>query len=399
MKKKWFIGGIAVLAVGGLAAGLMWSNAAALAGAVAQARAAVTGRFGKDEKRVPPLEFSPAEVTQPLMITLPQAVEFSGPLVAPNSVVVRAKAAGTLVGPWVAEGSRVAAGQLLGRIDLADLGSRLAEREANLQSAQAALAQAERTQASNERLAAQAFISPNALDSSRAQLDAARAQANQAAASLETTRAATRDTVVAAPITGIVAKRHALPGEKVAVEQQLLVIVDLRRLELAGMVGTHEVGKLAAGMPVQVRIEGVAAPVTGRLARIAPATEPGTRSIGVTVEIDNPAEAFRAGQYALAQVTLPDDRQRLTVPLAAVSSSSGQDQVWVIEGGLLVRRAVTLGRRDAREGRVEVLRGLDPGAQLLAMRFDNLREGAQAQVVAGRSPPVASTAASAPSVR
>jgi hypothetical protein len=73
--------------------------------------------------------------------------------------------------------------------------------------------------------------------------------------------------------------------------------------------------------------------------------------------------------------------------------------VWVIENGSLARRAVTVGRRDEREGRVEVLQGVTPAAQVLAARFDNLREGAKASVVAVKSAPVASAAASTPLVK
>ena len=49
-------------------------------------------------------------------------------------------------------------------------------------------------------------------------------------------------------------------------------------------------------MPVEVRVEGVDKPLAGRVARIAPAAEPGTRSIGVTVALANPDEKLRAGQ-------------------------------------------------------------------------------------------------------
>jgi membrane fusion protein (multidrug efflux system) len=51
----------------------------------------------------------------------------------------------------------------------------------------------------------------------------------------------------------------------------------------------------------------------------------------------------------------------------------------------LLRRIVTTGRSDAREGRVEVLQGLSPSAQVLAARFDNLREGAKASVVVSKT--------------
>jgi RND family efflux transporter MFP subunit len=354
------------------------------------ATAVAVGRYSqakkKDAKAAVTLEFAPREVVQPAWATMPGSIEFSGPLVAPDTAVVRAKAGGTLVGLAVQEGSHVKAGQSLGRIDLAELQSRSSERQASADAAKAALDQAERTHASNERLAQQSFISAIALETSRSQLDSARALHAAAVASLDTTRVGLREAALVAPIGGIVARRHVVPGEKVSVEQTLLTIVDLRRLELAGLVGTHEVGRLQPGMPVQVRVEGMAAPVTGQLARIAPMAEPGTRSIGVTIGLDNPNETLRAGQYALARVELADDARRLTVPLAAVGNTSGQEHVWVIADGALLRRAITTGRRDAASGRVEVLTGLAPEAQVLAARFDNLREGTRAMVVTDRAP-------------
>lgn len=399
MQKKW-MAGVAVLVLAGVGAAVVMGGVVKLPGqGGGAAQAAGPGKEGKDGKDGKPevaLEFAPREVVQPLTARMPAMLEFSGPLVAPQTAIVRAKAGGTLLALNVAEGSRVAAGQTIGRIELAELGSRVAERNALLESARAALAQAERTHTSNERLAAQQFISSSALDGSRAALDTARANLAAAQASLDTTRVGLRDANLVAPIAGIVAKRHALPGEKVSPEQQVLTIIDLARLELAGMVGTHEVARIRAGLPVQVRVEGVDQPVAGRVARIAPAAEPGTRSIGVTIELANPKELLRAGQYALVRAELADDTDRLTLPANAVGTTSGQDHVWLIEGGQLVRRAITVGRRDERQGRVEVLQGLTPASQVLAARFDNLREGAKATVVAAKSAPVASAAASTP---
>jgi RND family efflux transporter MFP subunit len=387
-KKSWFaLGGLLVLLAGGGA--WMAGQKGGLPG-LASAKPAPAASA--------PLEFRANEVVQPQRAPLPERIAFSGPLVAPNTAMLRAKASGTLLALQVAEGDRVKAGQLLGRIDMAELAPRIAERSAMLDSARASLAQAERTHASNERLAAQNFISPIALDSSRAQVDTARAALAAAQATLETTRVGARDATLVAPIAGIVAKRHVLPGEKVAAEQQVLTIVDLARLELAASVGTHEVGRLAVDMPVQVKVEGVDAPLTGRLARIAPAAEPGTRSIGVTVALANPKEALRAGQYAVGEVVLADDRQRLLLPAAAVGSTAGQSHVWVVEGERLARRAVVLGRRDPAGGRVEVLEGIPPDARVLSARFDNLREGAAARIVGGSPGSGAPAAPAVPAV-
>ena len=365
-------------------------------GGWAQAKAAAPGAAASA-----PLEFRANEVVQPVRASLPDLIQFSGPLVAPNSAVLRAKAAGTLLALSVVEGDRVKAGQVLGRIDMAELGSRIAERSAMTDSARASLAQAERTHDNNERLAAQNFISGSALDASRAQVDTARAAVAAAQATLETTRVAQRDAVLVAPIAGIVAKRHVLPGEKVAGEQQVLTLVDLARLELAASVGTHEVARLTPGMAVQLQVEGVDTPIAGQLLRIAPAAEPGTRAIGVTVGLVNVQERLRAGQYAVGRVLIPDRQQRLLLPLTAVGNTAGQNHVWVIESGALTRRAVTLGRRDEAGARVEVLDGIAANANVLASRFDNLREGQTAVVLAAKVSALASAAAplAAPAVR
>lgn len=398
-RRRWVLGSSLVVVAAAVAAGWAWRGQGGGAQAAAQAKAGAKPAQGqgKDGKPEVALEFQPREIVQPSKTRMAATVEFSGPLVAPGTAVLRAKAAGTLMTLTVAEGSRVAAGQVIGRIDTADIASRVAERGAQLEAMRAALVQAERAHASNERLAAQNFISSIALENSKSALDTARANLNAAQASLETSKVALRDAAVVAPIAGIVSKRQALAGERVAMEQPIVTIVDLGKLELAGSIGTHEVSRVSPGLEVQVNVEGLAQPVTGRVARIAPAAEPGTRSIGVTIELANPKELLRGGQYAVARATLADPTERLTLPASAVGNTSGQDHVWLIEGGALVRRAVTVGRRDPREGRVEILTGVGPEAQVLGARFDNLREGAKALVAVAKPSGVASVAAAAAS--
>jgi membrane fusion protein, multidrug efflux system len=302
--------------------------------------------------------------------------------------------AGTLLSLDVAEGSRVKAGQPLGTIDLSDLHSRAAERAAGVDSAKARVAEAERLHASNIDLANQRFISTNALESSRATLEAARAQLKSAQAQWATSTLGIREAALAAPINGVVGKRSVVPGEKVSAEQELLTVVDLRELELTGVVGTHQVSRLLPGQKLNVRVEGAALPVEGRIDRIAPMAEAGTRGIRVVVLLANPNELFRAGQYASAVVLLDDSAQRLTLPVTALGQASGQDFVWTLEKGALVRRIVVTGRRDDTLGHVEITKGLDADAQVLAARFDTLKEGAQARI--NGTPGVPAARASAP---
>lgn len=346
----------------------------------------------KGDKTPVALEFKPSEIALPVMASVPLTVEFSGPLVAPRTAIVRAKASGTLLSLSVNEGSRVRAGQVLGEIDLSDLQSRVSDRAAMVESAEANMIEAERQNTANTGLAAQNFISATALQSSQAKLDAARAQLKSSQAQLSTSRLGVRDAGLVAPISGIVGKRSVVPGEKVSAEQPLITVVDLSMLELVGSVGTHEVSLLAPGQSVKVKVEGSDTIVTGRIDRISPSAEAGTRAIGVVVVLDNKGEQFRAGQYAQAVVQLNDDKPRLTIPSSAIGQASGQDYVWTLEKGALVRRIVITGRADKSTGRVEVTQGIAPGTQVLAVRFDNLKEGAPAVVVA-RSPSAASAPA------
>ena len=386
MRRRWWVGGVVVLAIAGIGSAIGWR---AYSATQAEARK-------KAADAVVTLEFTPAEVVRPMRAELAELIEFSGSLVAPRTAVVRAKAPGTLLSLSVAEGSRVKAGQTLGAIDLADLHSRVDERSANVEALNARVVEAERAHAANENLARQQFISATALDSSRATLDSARAQLRSGQAQLATSRLGVREAALAAPIAGIVGKRSVLPGEKVSAEQELLTVVDLRQLELAGVVGTHQVSSLKTGMPVSIKVEGRPDGVAGRVDRIAPAAEPGTRGIRVVVLLDNPDEVLRAGQYANATVRLPDTAQRLTLPSSAIGQASGQDYVWTLENQALVRRIVITGRRDTAQGRVEVSQGVAPETEVIAVRFDGLKEGAPARVVAQRSAPTASAASAPP---
>ena len=205
MKKKWWlIGGLTLALLAGIGVALQTGLLKGEGGrALAKADATAGQKDAKDAKdgKKPdvPLEFASREVVQPTLARLPGVVEFSGPLVAPQTAILRAKAGGTLLTLSVVEGDRVQAGQVLGRIELADLASRLAERSANLESMRASLVQAERTHASNERLVAQGFISQIALENSRAALDTARARLDAAQASLDNAKVSLRDGTLLAP--------------------------------------------------------------------------------------------------------------------------------------------------------------------------------------------------------
>ena len=180
------------------------------------------------------------------------------------------------------------------------------------------------------------------------------------------------------PISGVVAKRHVQPGEKVAFDSPIVTVVDLRELELAALVPAVDVPELTIGMNVELTVEGFGErKFTGRIERINPSTEPGTRAFNVYVgaaECRATRCAAACSRPAASRIAMSEPTP--TLPLTAMRIEAGQSYVWTIDNGKLVRRIVLLGRRDEDAGVVEVKTALPPNVPVLAARFDNLKEGA-----------------------
>jgi len=332
------------------------------------------------------LEFAAADLTHVTDMALGRWLPVSGTLEPVRQAVVTAKIAGDVVDLKLREGDPVREGQRLARIESADLTSRLADRMGALESARAQLALADKTRSMNLRLLHDRFISQSAFDNAESSFDVARGNVKSAEAQVQLARNALRDTEVVAPLSGVVARRHVQPGEKVAVEAPLLTIVDLGDLEVQAMVPAIDVPEVEPGMPVELSVDGFRERrFAGRVDRINPSTEPGTRAIIVHVGLPNPDAALRAGMFATGRITLAAGAPTPTLPMSAVRSEAGQSYVWTIEAGKLVRRIVVTGRRDEANGRIEIKTPLPSQTPVLAGRFDNLKEGGAAIVKTAQS--------------
>jgi len=345
---------------------------------------------GKD---VVVLEFTPADLArvdaQPMSRWLP----VSGTVQPLRQATVKAKVSGDVREVPIREGESVRAGQLLARIDTADLEAKLIERNGALESAKAQLAMAAKTQGMNQQLLKQNFISQNAYDNSESSVSVSQGNVKSAEAQVQLARNALRDALAASPLAGVVAKRHVQVGEKVAFDSPLVTVVDLSDMELQAAVPAVDVPELTIGKSVELTIDGFGdRRFTGRVERINPAAEPGTRAILVYVGIPNTDRALRGGMFATGRIALAASAPVPTLPATAVRTEAGQTFVWTVEGGKLVKRFVTTGRRDDTVGRVEVKTALPPDAPVLAARFDNLKDGAPAIVKAPAPAPVPASA-------
>ena len=332
------------------------------------------------------LEFAATDVATVEPKALSRWLHVSGALQPVNLTMVKAKVPGEVRQVTVREGEAVKAGQVLVRFDTADLEAKLTDRIGALEASRAQLALAEKTRAQNHALLKQGFISQNAYDSAESNLSVSQGTLKSIEAQVQLARNALRDAVVVAPLSGMVAKRHVQPGEKVNIDSPLITIVDLDRMELQAMVPTSDIPEVTAAMPVELSIDGFGdRRFTGTVDRINPTTEAGTRAILVFIGIPNPDAVLRGGMFGTGKITLAAGAPVPTLPAIAIRTEAGQTFVWTIESGKLARRIVTVGRRDDSTGRVEIKTPLPSDMPVLAAPFDNLKAGSPALVRASTS--------------
>ena len=112
-------------------------------------------------------------------------------------------------------------------------------------------------------------------------------------------RKAMEDSQVRAPFAGMVAKRWVNQGDKVAVDMPVAQVVDLARMEIEAQIPAGEIPFVKVGQPISVQIDGFAARrFTGRIERVSPAAEAGSRSIAVYASLPNADRALKGGMFA-----------------------------------------------------------------------------------------------------
>jgi RND family efflux transporter MFP subunit len=359
----------------------------ALAGAggyaVTHAGSAKPAPSAAAEKKDPVHELSARDIAlveaRPLAVTLP----LSGSLTPLAQATVRSKVSGVVKQTTVQEGMNVSAGEVIARLDDSEARARVAQQQAALNDAAARLALAKKNQANSAALLKQNYIAQNAYDTTSNSVDLAQAAVDSARAQLELARIALNDTTIHAPLSGVVSKRHAQAGEKLSPDSPVFSIVDLRQLTLDAQVPASDIPRVKVGQEVQFKVDGFGnRNFAGKVLRINPAAEAGSRAMLVYIGVDNPDGALRAGMFAKGAVTTEKSAAHPLLPLGAVQKEKGQDVVYRVDGGKVVVQPVRLGLKNEDAGMVEALDGIAAGATVLAVKLDGVKPGEKVKLPA-----------------
>lgn len=365
----------------------------------------------------------------------------TGYVIARRSSDVGVKVGGRIQTLDFEEGTRVRLGQVMARLEHADLDAQLVAARASVAQEETQLAQTIATrdedlrQLERQRALARDGITTNAaLTAAEAAAQVSASRVRTAEASIVSARArvgvieeSIENTNVRAPFDGVVIRKRAEVGETVSpfgVAGQgtreggaIATIADLRELEVQTEVSENTVAKLRRGMPASVKLQAYQERhFSGRLREIFPSADRAKAIVEVRVSILDPDADVKPEMTASVTFeepsTLPQAQRRAeqgrgapssgqgpaqgpgkadarsaesTAPASivlvskrAVTERSGQSIVWVVTGGAASRRAVTLG--PDRLDQVEVRSGLSPGEAVVLNPPADLADGRRVRV-------------------
>jgi RND family efflux transporter MFP subunit len=289
----------------------------------------------------------------------------SGNLQAAQEATVRAQIGGTVLQTLVDEGTRVANGTLMARIDDRTIRDQYLSARSAMTSAQSAADVAARNLERNQRLSTAGAIADRDLDAARTQNAAAQSQLADAKARLTLQEKALADAQVRASFTGIVSKRAVSGGDVVQPGGEMFTVVDPSTMRLEASVPASQLSAVKVGSPVSFSVSGYPdRAFTGKITRINPTADPTTGQVRVVVSIPNGGNSLVGGLFAEGRVAT-ERRNALVAPTGAVDVTGIKPFVIRLKDGKVERVDVELGLRDEESEQVEIKSGLTPGDTLL----------------------------------
>lgn len=375
---------------------------AALLLAGACGRGKEPGQAGAGEGAPPPapstqeVTLSPENVAVVEERTLSSGPEISGTLRARREAALRAEVGGAVLQVTAETGQKVAAGQLLCRIDDTGLQQSLLAARSGVSAARNALELAEANARRARTLAGAGALAVQQAEQAEAGLEAAKAQAADATARATLAEQQADKARVRAPFAGIVAQRQVSLGDVVAPGAPLFTVIDPGRLQFEASIPAARLGEVRPGARVDFSVTGFADQrFEGRIDRVAPAVDPATGQVRVYVDVPNDRGRLISGLYAQGRVAATTVKAP-AAPLDAVDAAASPPTVLRVAGGKVEKVAVKTGIRDDLAGAVAITSGVAPGDVLvLGSARATLADGAPVRLAGegrGEAPPASRSA-------
>ncbi|MBN2034572.1 MAG: efflux RND transporter periplasmic adaptor subunit [Deltaproteobacteria bacterium] len=318
----------------------------------------------------------------------------TGTLEARVQMTVSSKIAGRISAMLVDQGDEVQEGQVLLRLDdselkqqveiarsaLAAVNASVARVEAEVVRTQAVLSQIQADHQRDRKLFASRIISASDMDKSAQALEVADADLAKSKASVMEVKknlivaqntldyhlARLGDTVIKAPLSGLIVRRDREPGDIVVPGSSIFMLISTKELWVSAWVDETEMSRLAPGQNARVIFRSEPDhPYPGKVMRLGREADRETRQFIVDVKPDFLPATWAMGQRAEVFIETAHKVDAVLLPSKAILRDKGKIGVLLEEGGRVAWRAVKIGLRGREE--VEILEGLEPGQTVITI--------------------------------
>ena len=345
----------------------------------------------------------PVETVRPTVIEPGQAapvtpiLSATGYIVARRKAVVSAKVQGRLGELRVEEGSRVAQGEIIAKLENLDIEAQVERARAQVAKADAELVEAQRQARLAESLSQGGVVSSDELDLVRSRLRIAEATVRQARAEQGVYEAFLENTNVRAPFDGVVIKKMAEVGESVAPippgvnvstsSGAIVVLADMNTLEMEADVNEANIAKLRNGQKAEIVVEAFPDRRYAAIIRqIIPSADRTKATVLVKVTLLEKDDDLKPEMSARANfledskesATAPAEGRSIRVPAGAVVSEGGASSVFEVVGGKVLARPVAVGQKRGED--VEIREGLTGMESIVLKPPPGLKSGDTVEV-------------------
>ena len=332
----------------------------------------------------PPAQIRPVRTVTVEKRPIGEPVALTGQIRAQDEVSLAFRIDGKLIERPVNIGDRVAAGQLVGRIDPQNEQNALRSAQADLAASQASLTQVQAAEGRQRELLQKGFTTRAQYDQALQQLQTAQSQVESAQARLRIAEDRLSYTELTADAPGTVTAKGAEPGEVVRAGQMVVQVA-----RQGGKDAVFDVpGQLIrAGNPGEVEIYSAENPTirtTGRVREVSPQADPATRTHQVKIGLTDPPPAMFLGATVVGRVVLKAE-SAIELPGTALMQADGKPAVWVVDKATetVSLRPIEVARYDANS--VIVAQGLQDGDIVVTAGVQALRPGQKVKLTGAQS--------------
>ena len=285
-------------------------------------------------------------------------VTFNGSLLADKSIDIKSELRGKVERIAFTDGQRVSEGDLILTIESGELA-------AELGSVREQLALAETNAARLDNLFESGSVTASERDDAVSRREVLRAEQRRLEVRLQKTQ-------IVAPFSGTLGLRYVSRGDLIEAETLITTLQTVDDLKVDFSVPERFRALVTPETRLRIWVAGFNDPFTASVRAISPRVDVATRTVTVRADVANPLRALLPGNYARVELTTRTD-SALLVPSIAVVQSLKDTSVFTVEDGIAVRRTVETGQRNSAQ--VEILRGLEPGDEVITSGIQSVRDG------------------------